>query len=289
MTTFLIKRLLIGKKPSMNKDAFYNYILHPELLDDRTLKELQLLMDEYPFFQTGRLLYLKNLNNQGSISYERELRKNAVWVTNRNKLFYLLDKRTLLPITLEDTFTAQRTNFDNGASIDFSELTEITEFESLPEEKLEIKRTPVNDELEQLIMSGAAQAGTFFDVDDQVNLEEFKNTFKKKKAGFAKYDKAPSPEQLEAIRRNNLIDNFILEQPRIVPKEASNQDYNNKGEPEVEINHDMITDTLAKIYIKQGFYEKAISAYEKLSLKYPEKNSYFAGQIKKIKQIINNQ
>ena len=51
---------------------------------------------------------------------------------------------------------------------------------------------------------------------------------------------------------------------------------------------EMITDTLAKIYMKQGKYDKAILAYEKLSLKYPKKNSYFAGQIKKIKQLINN-
>ena len=63
----------------MNKDAFYNYILHPELLDDRTLKELQLLMDEYPFFQTGRLLYLKNLNKPYFIlTYQTSL---SMWKT----------------------------------------------------------------------------------------------------------------------------------------------------------------------------------------------------------------
>ena len=50
-------------------------------------------------------------------------------------------------------------------------------------------------------------------------------------------------------------------------------------------NNNLMTETLAKVYLEQGHYEKAINAYEILSLKYPQKSSLFANQIKAIKQI----
>ena len=50
-------------------------------------------------------------------------------------------------------------------------------------------------------------------------------------------------------------------------------------------NNNLMTETLAKVYLEQGHLEKAITAYEILSLKYPQKSSLFANQIKAIKQI----
>ncbi|MFO7657744.1 MAG: tetratricopeptide repeat protein [Bacteroidales bacterium] len=86
----------------------------------------------------------------------------------------------------------------------------------------------------------------------------------------------------------DLIDKFILSEPkRIIPTKVD--DYIVDISEHSAVEHEgFITDTLAKIYIKQGYYTKAIFAYEKLILKFPEKSSYFAAQIEEIKNIIKN-
>jgi hypothetical protein len=87
---------------------------------------------------------------------------------------------------------------------------------------------------------------------------------------------------------DDLISKFVKKNPRIEPKEIKEEIEDISQESVVE-NIDLLSETLVKVYIKQGLFEKAIQSYEKLSLKYPEKNTYFASQIKKLEDKINNQ
>ncbi len=90
------------------------------------------------------------------------------------------------------------------------------------------------------------------------------------------------------LTNTQLIEKFIHSEPKKIIPNTSFNDNLDISEESVEEHEGFITDTLAKIYIKQGYYSKAIFAYEKLILKYPEKSSYFASQIKEIKRLINN-
>jgi len=91
----------------------------------------------------------------------------------------------------------------------------------------------------------------------------------------------------EKQRQADLIDKFILNNPRIeTVKEKFDAPIEDISKPFVEEQGGFLTETLARIYIKQGYYSKAINVYEKLCLKFPEKCSYFAAQIEKVNDLI---
>ena len=89
---------------------------------------------------------------------------------------------------------------------------------------------------------------------------------------------------LKPIDRSNEIKNslkFTSKKPQI---NTSDDDYLFNTSTEITDDEYFMTETLAKLYLKQKNYEKAIKSYKILILKFPEKNSYFANQIKKIKK-----
>jgi hypothetical protein len=87
-------------------------------------------------------------------------------------------------------------------------------------------------------------------------------------------------------KETSIIDNFLKKAPQISPPKPEQIDNENKAKKSAEDHNDLVSETLAKIYIEQMLYHKAIDTYQKLSLKFPEKSRYFADLIQSLEKKI---
>ena len=239
------------------------YINHPERLDRDSLYELRSILALYPYFQTARLLMLQNLYLLHDPSFDEELRRAAIYITDRKVIFQLVESAHYKLNTVPRPKPA-----DTGVSASDRTISLIDNFlGSIPqegdsEEKKRRKPTPAD----------AA-------VDYVAYLLETESEL-----GAADDDDVPQ------LRGQQLIDTFIeqdrgkfvlSETPEYVPQLDA-------GEDEKDSDEGFFTETLARIYIQQGRYEKALDIIRRLSLNLPNKNAYFADQIRFLEKLIIN-
>ncbi|MEA3503631.1 MAG: hypothetical protein U9R32_00325 [Bacteroidota bacterium] len=98
-------------------------------------------------------------------------------------------------------------------------------------------------------------------------------------------EKIENKEKVTGNNTKDLINNFLREEPTITRRSKVFFDVSDVAKESVVQNNDIVTETLAKILLKQGKVLQAIKIYEKLSLKYPKKSGYFAHQISEIKKL----
>jgi hypothetical protein len=88
-------------------------------------------------------------------------------------------------------------------------------------------------------------------------------------------------------KEDRIIKKFIAEAPHISTPTGDKLDNENKAKKSAEDMDELVTETLAHIYVDQMLYHKAINTYKKLILKFPEKSRYFADQIELLERKIN--
>ena len=109
------------------------------------------------------------------------------------------------------------------------------------------------------------------------------NNTKTEKYSFLDWFDIITDDASKVENKFDLIDEFIKNSPKI--EFSQGKESNSDIIIDSKLKDELITETLAKIYVTQKKFNKAIKAYEILSLKYPKKSSFFADQIIHIKKL----
>ena len=276
----------------------YTYLLNkPNAINEQQTLALEKVLDEFPFFQSARALRLKGLYNQNSFKYNYALKVTAAYTTDRAVLFDFITS---------DTFVAIQKEYYDKKSLEHLDIITIDSEVIVPERKLE----PKTNTLEQSILTSIKEAFSIAVEENSIVVEEKLDIGKP--LDFSKNEKhsfqewlqlsrtqpiirenevlnvtEPTFENEEKKKKAEIIDKFIEASPKISPVKH--------GVPStvtIDINKDdssyLMTETLARVYLEQKKYQKAIQAYEILILKYPEKSSFFVDRISDIKILQHN-
>ncbi len=256
------------------------YLLNkPETINEKQTIALENVVLLFPYFQAARALHLKGLFNQESFRYNYELKKTAAYTTDRTILFEFITSDNFTAIQQEKIDEIQRSLLDIEVhqmeevivlaeieTTSTSEETEITEPTS--EEKLELGKP------------------FLFTQNERHSFQEWLQLTKISPIA-RENEEITSQIDPEKQKKLEIIDKFIEANPKIAPVKENTKTPANISKSVEEPTH-LMTETLAKVYLEQKKYTKAIQAYEILILKYPEKSSFFADRINEIKNLQQN-
>ncbi|MFV8268409.1 tetratricopeptide repeat protein [Flavobacterium sp. GT2N3] len=276
----------------------YTYLINkPNAIHEKQTEALENVLTEFPYFQSARAIQLKGLYNQNSFKYNTALKITAAHSTDRSILFDFITS---------DTFTSIQKDLYDKKALEILDITVVDSEIIISAEKTESK---INS-LEKSILTSIRKASVL-EVDNASKITEEKLAIGKpldfsvrEQHSFQEWlqlsrtepiiREKESPSNLMPLivnegkrKKLELIDKFIEASPKISPVRhgvaATVQFDLNAAD-----NSFLMTETLARVYLEQKKYQKAIQAYEILILKYPEKSSFFADRISDIKILQHN-
>ncbi|WP_109302537.1 hypothetical protein [Aquimarina sp. AU474] len=303
----------------MNIKELTYLLQHPAQLNSAQVASLEKISKEFPYFQSIRPLLLKALKEQESFRYNQELKTTAAYTTDRTILFDFITsdmfsnteeeqvskpirKSDIEVVDHEEIKTLPRIAMDDAVRMKMKEAEDVLDpalFLERKEESLQKQITIPEEEQRPKTP------------EEELKIDQPLDFNKKETHSFAEWlqltslkpidrEEAVEPEKLISEQEEkhldtslkqkdkfHLIDEFIANNPKIQPVEKSTPVRNLAKKNQVP-SDELMTETLARVYLAQKNYKKAIQAYNILILKNPEKSGFFADQIRAIKKLQEN-
>ena len=297
----------------MNAQELQKILNQPKAIDASTSMELMQLCKEFPYFAWPFAALTSYQLEKNDFRLENTLHQTSLRIHNRQWLQdYLFkspktqnplpatqnptpDTQNPLPETQDPTPDTQNpapdTQYNEAINPSLQPLEEDTfelEIETAKVEPLDSLPIEETEEIEAKIKPVKLVA-PIYNLEDLYPAPEPDEPKQVASSDFYAWLNAGSAQKNTAAvkpieRKEDLIEKFLKTKPSISrPKQEFYTPEKAMKKSEV-ISNKIVTETLAKIYTKQGNFEKAIDAYEQLSLKFPEKKPYFANLIDQIKK-----
>ena len=275
----------------MNKQQIIKYIDQPEFLGENDCSTLKTLSENYPYSGILQTLYAKALHNCDSIFFEKQLKKTAIVNANRKKLYQIIHQpklqKTIDKIEVDTQPEAKQTQGEPA-----KQLTDLDTTRRKEQENSEKNF----DEVEKNILIEAINSTMYLDVPDTIPpIEELIPTQKEEpnlnppgsqekiKAEFTDWFSNNNASSNKKKDISILVEGF-LDTNNSKPNKKDFFSPSNLAKISLVDNEEFVTETLAKVYVSQGNFEKAIRIYERLMIDNPEKNTFFASRIRFLKE-----
>jgi len=279
------------------------------ILSPKQTRELEDILEEYPYFQAARALHLKGLKNLDSYKYNSALKTTAAHTTDREVLFDLITTQEFTQNNISDSILGRSPKLEEKKTVS-EEIAPNTEANIILGESTE-SPLPQNIKDAEQILDPA-----LFETDGESSTENSTGETDEstptpetaldlgKPLPFTKNEKhsfsewlqltamrpierevpQESDEALKKKKKFELLDKFIKNKPKIIPREEQKTTIDIKDSLKIDKN-ELMTATLARVYLEQKNYKEAIKSFEILSLKYPEKSGFFADRIREVKKL----
>ncbi|MES2544910.1 MAG: tetratricopeptide repeat protein [Bacteroidota bacterium] len=294
----------------MNVTEYTSLINQSNAINNKQTLALERVVAEFPFFQSARAIKLKGLYNENSFRYNYDLKTTAAYTSDRSILFDYITSDDF--IAIHKNLHQEKMDAIHNIFVSESEIVQVSE--NTIENESKQKAPLIETKLEQSILTSIQTAMPVSEIvlepkekaqpiEEKLEIGkplEFTNNEKhsfnewlqlSKFEPILREETSSSVESnpdinIEKLKKNELIDKFIETSPRI-PQIKQDTPQKLIFEPKEDQSY-LMTETLAKVYLEQKKYQKAIQAYEILILKYPEKISFFADRISDIKYLQQN-